>query len=232
MTDPQGSRREPATSEEMWSLVREVQEMQRESARRHQETDQVLKEINQILKESARGHREMDQMLTRQAAEAAQRSKEADRRMNKLDEQFNGHWGRLMEALVEGDLIALLRDRGIDVDQVWSNAKGRIGDRNWELDLVAVNGEEVVVVEVKTTLKVWDVNHFLDKLGEIVEMVPQYADRTVYGAVAYLKADESSAIHAERRGLFVIRATGSSASIVNRKDFEPRAFGDRAAVGH
>ena len=31
--------------------------------------------------------------------------------------------------------------------------------------------------------------------------------------------------HAERRGLFVIRVTGSSASITNRDDFTPRVFG-------
>ena len=52
-----------------------------------------------------------------------------------------------------------------------------------------------------------------------------YAEHTVYGAVAYLKADESSDTYAERQGLFVIRATGSSASITNREGFRPRSFG-------
>ena len=46
----------------------------------------------------------------------------------------------------------------------------------------------------------------------------------VYGAVAYLKADESSDTYAGGRGLFVIRVTGSRASITNREDFTPRAF--------
>ena len=50
-----------------------------------------------------------------------------------------------------------------------------------------------------------------------------YAEHTVYGAVAYLKADESSDTYAERQGLYVIRATGSSASITNREGFRPRA---------
>ena len=35
---------------------------------------------------------------------------------------------------------------------------------------------------------------------------------------------EESEIHAERQGLFVIKATGSSASIINKKDFKPKAF--------
>ena len=32
-----------------------------------------------------------------------------------------------------------------------------------------------------------------------------------------------------RQGLYVIRATGSSASIVNEEGFEPRKFGRRGA---
>ena len=46
--------------------------------------------------------------------------------------------------------------------------------------------------------------------------MPEYGDKRAYGAVAYLKADEGSAVYAEK-GLFVIRATGSSASITNRR---------------
>ena len=45
--------------------------------------------------------------------------------------------------------------------------------------------------------------------------------RTIYGAIAYLESGEDVARHAERQGLFLIRATGSSASIVNAPDFRP-----------
>ena len=49
-------------------------------------------------------------------------------------------------------------------------------------------------------------------------------DRRLYGAMPHLEADDSVAKHAARKGLFVIRATGSSASIVDRPDFRPRIF--------
>ena len=49
--------------------------------------------------------------------------------------------------------------------------------------------------------------------------MPEYAGRRIYGAVAYLKAHQQSDVRAERLGLFVIRATGSSASITNREEF-------------
>ena len=89
---------------------------------------------------------------------------------------------------------------------------------------MAVNGDEVVVVEVKTMLKVKDVDHFLNKLGDFKELVSYHKDKKVYGAVAYLKADQSSNIYAEKQGLFVIRATGSSAKIVNDEGFKAKKF--------
>ena len=206
MTEGNGHR-EPATPKEIWEILREVSAVQQETARRMQETDRRLQET--------------DQLLTRQA-------RAADRRMDKLEELFNGQWGKLMEFLVEGDLVALLQQRGIAVQHTVTNPRQNYGERRWEFDLVAINGEQVVVVEVKTSLRVPDVDRFIGRLDEFPELMPEYAERRIYGAVAYLKAYQESEVRAERLGLFVIRATGSSASITNREGFTPRAFGHRS----
>ena len=88
------------------------------------------------------------------------------------------------------------------------------------------NGHEVVAVVVKTTLKVGDVNHFVGTLKRFAVQAPAvYRGKRLYGAVAYLRANGSSDVYAERQGLFVIRATGSSASITNGDRFTPRTFG-------
>ncbi len=42
--------------------------------------------------------------------------------------------------------------------------------------------------------------------------------------MAYLESDEGVARDAERQGLFLIRGTGTSASIVNAPDFRPRDY--------
>ena len=204
-----GEQRPPATPQEIWSILRELSKSQRETDRRMQETDQLLK----------RHAREAE----RRAQEADQRAKEADRRFRGLDELFNGQWGKLMEALVEGDLIELLKERGIKVEHTLTNVRHR-GERSWEFDIIAVNGAEVVVVEVKTTLKVRQVDRFVGLMQEFTDLMPRYRGSTVYAAVAYLKADEASDSYAERQGLYVIRATGSSASIANPRDFRPRTF--------
>ncbi len=79
-------------------------------------------------------------------------------------------------------------------------------------------------MEVKTTLKSEDVTHFLSKLERFAGWVRRYKGNNILGAVAYLKADAAVVVQAERQGLYVIRATGSSASIVNETDFRPKVF--------
>ena len=81
-----------------------------------------------------------------------------------------------------------------------------------------------MVVEVKTTLTPQDVKDFLDELAHVREWIPRFADNRILGAVAYLQQTGAAATLAATRGLFVIRATGSSASIVNAPSFQPKTF--------
>ena len=181
-----------------------------------QEIWNILREVSAVQQETARRMQETDRQM-----------QETARRIRELNELFNGQWGKLMESLVEGDLVKLLQRRGIAVHHTVTNPRQNYGERRWEFDIVAVNGEEVVVVEGKTSLRVPDVDRFIGRLHEFPELMPEYAGRRIYGAAAYLKAYQESDVRAERLGLFVIRATGSSASITNREEFTPRTFGHR-----
>ena len=194
--------RNDATPQDVWAIVRELSASQRGTDRRMQETDRRMQETDRYMRETARCIRE-------------------------LDELFNGQWGKLMEALVKGDLIPLMKRRGVGVDHLSTNLERNYGGRRWEIDILAVNSAELVAVEVKTTLKVRDVDRFLETMRNVDVLLPEYSAHAAYGAGAYLKANESADAYAERQGLFVIRATGSSASITNGKDFRPRTFGRR-----
>ena len=177
-------------------------------------------EIWAILREISKEQRK----LSRQQKQTDRQMKQTDRQMKKLAGLFTSQWGALMESLVEGDLVPLLQARGITVRHTHTRMRGRRNGEHYEFDILAENGEEVVVVEVKTTLRAEDVAQFLEKLGKFTEYAPGYQGKKIYGAVAYLKTDASVVVHAERQGLFVIRATGNSASIVNEADFRPRVF--------
>ena len=198
--------REPATFQEIRNILRQVSESQKETDRRMQQTDRLMQETSRGLQETGR------------------RMDYNNREIRRLNELFTSQWGKLIETLVDGDLIKLLSERGISVDYTFNNLKRDYDGRTWEIDILAANGTEVVVVEVKTTLKVRDVDHFLETLRHFHRLMPEYGGKLAYGAVAYLKADEGAAVYTEKQGLFVIRATGSSASITNREGFRPRVF--------
>ena len=199
---------QPATPEKIWATLDRIAESQKELGESQRDFDKKMKKLRKRMRETDR------------------QIEKTDRQLKETDRRFNSQWGKLMESLVEGDLVKLLQGRGITVKSTYTQSHGRRNGEHYEFDILAINGEEVVVVEVKTTLRSEDVNHFLAKLDRFRVYEPHFTGLRVYGAVAYLKTDPSVIWQAERRGLFVIRATGSSASIVNEKGFVPRVFGE------
>ncbi len=190
-------------------------------------TIERLRQLTRNIEASTDSYRELRESRRKtdeQMKETDRRVRETDRRLRKAEDLFTTQWGKLMESLVSGDLVRLLNGRGIDVQRVAQRTLERRGGESYEVDILAVNGEEIVVVEVKTTLRPEDVRRFGSKLGRFKEWWPEYRHRKVYGAMAWLQASDDVARHAERQGFFVIRATGDSASIVNAEDFKPRVL--------
>ena len=229
------AQRKEASFEEIREILREVSEGQqktdrqmKETGRQMKETGRQMKETDRIIKENAqetdRKMQETDRIIKENARETDRQMKETDRRLKELNKLFTGQWGKLMESLVEGELVNLLKEKGIEVGHTATNLKDNTGERRWEVDILAVNGDEVVAVEVKTTLNVEYVDRFVDFLKDFKTLLREHRDKKVYGAVAYLRADQSSDIYAEKQGLYVIRATGNSAKIINGKGFRARKF--------
>ena len=50
--------------------------------------------------------------------------KETDKKIKDLTYLFTSQWGKLVESLVEGDLIRLLNERGITVQRTLTNVEG------------------------------------------------------------------------------------------------------------
>ncbi len=93
--------------------------------------------------------------------------------ITRLERLFTSQWGRLIESLVEGDLINMLKNFGLDVERTSTRLKGRtIEGMNFEFDILAHDGDILVIVEVKTTLRPEDVNDFIEKLDHFKEWVP------------------------------------------------------------
>ena len=166
----------------------------------------------------------MFQETDKKFQETDKKFQETDKKLRKLEDLFTSQWGKLMEKLVEGDLIKLLNERGIKVNYTHSRTKGIYNGKKFEFDIIAENGEEIVVVEVKTTLRSSDVKEFINKLKIFKEILPKYVNNKVIGGMAFLDSASNSELMAENKGLLVIKATGSSASITNSPDFVPKVW--------
>ncbi len=217
----------PLTFEKVWKMFKETdkkfQETDRkfkEAAEKSKETERMFQEVAERSKETERKFKETDQKIK----EAAEQVKETSRGITRLERQFTSMWGKLVESLVEGDLIRLLNERGIAVERTHQRVSGRKKNLNYEFDIIAVNGDEIVVVEVKTTLKSDNIIHFISKLEHVREWLPEFHEKKVYGAMAFIHTEENVITHAQNSGLLVIRATGNSASIINDNDFRPKTF--------
>ena len=187
------------TLEDAWDIVTELAISQKELAISQKETDRQLKETDRQLKET-------------------------DRRLKETDSRFNSQWGKLVESLVGGNIAQKFADRGLQVQGTTQRAKKTFEDKQYEFDIIVHNGDEIIVVEVKTTLDVGKVKHFLEKLKCFKKLFPEYANKKVYGAVAFIVADSGSDQYSENQKIFVIKATGDSASIINSQNFKPRDF--------
>jgi hypothetical protein len=138
---------------------------------------------------------------------------------------FTSNWGKLMESLIEPSALKLFKERGIDVNQSFSNIKVEKKNLEAEFDIILANGEEVVVMEVKTTFTTTFVDEFLEKLNRFREYFPIFADKKIYGAVAGIKYDQGSDKYALRKGFFVVKNSGEGLlKLANSKTFMPVEF--------
>ncbi len=81
------------------------------------------------------------------------------------------------------------------------------------------------MVEVKTTLRIKDVDEFLVDLHDFHHFFPKYADFHLYGAIAGLQIAENVDRYAYKQGLFVLSVMGEGiVQIKNDKQFVPHDF--------
>ncbi|MCZ0932659.1 MAG: hypothetical protein OXJ52_05870 [Oligoflexia bacterium] len=197
-------------TKEIWDIIKETQKNIKNLS---VETDKLRDSQKKLSAETNKQIKETNQGL-----------KETNEGLKKAKGLFETQWGKLMESLVEGDLVNILNEKGIAVKNTYMNIKSKFEEDQYEYDIVAGNGAEKVVVEVKTTLRVKHVKQFLEDITKFRGRLSVSKNKTIYGAVAYLRVEEEAEKFAEKNGLFVVRATGDSASIINKKDFKPKVY--------
>jgi len=221
--------------EKVWLMFQETNNLLEKSSidmdKRFQETDRKFQETNNLLEKSSLDvddkFKEAKALIEQSSIETDKRLKETDRQMKNLLKKMSeseSRWGRFVEALVDGSLVSLLKTVDINVTGTLTREKKLHNGKQYEIDIIAKNGNDLVAVEVKTTLSPQDVDYFVNVLNVIKEVFPEYSEKKIVGAVGYINEDSKAHIYAENQGLLVIKAVGESAKLVNSADFKPKIW--------
>ena len=217
-----------ATPEEVWSLLRESQKtsekLKKESAKEIQELRILQKEASNQIKETA----DLMKNTDRKMQETDRQMQETDRRMKVLQQELGGigkRWGNLMESLVRRDLIKLFQEKNIKVEKFAKIDTFHWNKDTYQYDMIAINGREVVVIEVKTNLTIKKIDRFIKRnLRPFKQACPEYKNRVVYGGIAFLKANKNIIAYANDQGLFVIQIFEDTIKFINPNNFIPQEF--------
>ena len=141
--------------------------------------------------------------------------------------ELNGVWKNYSEKIIFDNIEDALKNAGFQDFAISKGIKRRKGDKEIEIDFLAVGDGYVVVLEAKTTLKVKDVRKFVKKLKDkFLEFFPEFRNYRIYGAVVGINLQEGVEKFAFKNGLMVFRYKDKGeVEILNPEGFEPKDFG-------
>jgi len=143
---------------------------------------------------------------------------------NRAVNSLTTRWGRFVEELVQPAVLRLFQEKGIDIKEIYPRARVKRQGIAMEIDILAVDDTDVVLVECKSRLSKDDVDEFLEKLTRFKIAFPHYKNYQAYGAVAGIEIDEGIDRYAYNKGLFVIKPSGDTVEIINDENFRPRTW--------
>lgn len=178
---------------------------------------------------------EQSKQLKKQSDEFHQRLLEGDKRLEKSQADFDkklgqlaGTWGKFVAEMVKPKIVELFKEKGIQIETTIQSVEGfKDGQKYYEIDLLLINTDVAVVVEVKSSLSIDDVNEHLERIEKIRKISPKRIDLsgiTIYGAVAGMIVEGEADKYAYKKGLFVLRQRGNIVEIVNDFKFKPKEW--------
>ena len=221
------------TLDDAWEIITELGKAQKESGRELKEAQLELKEAqketDRQIKETSRELKETSRELKASHERTKESLEKLSESIDKANGNFNQKWGDFLENFIEGDLLNIFKARNIKVKSVHPRVKAYRDDKTIkaEYDFVLANGDEVIVIEVKTTVSSPKLDNFLVKLRNLKTDLPEYSNKKIYGGVAYINASKKLIENAEKYGLFLIQAPGGEnkvSLIANPQDFVPTRY--------
>jgi chromosome segregation ATPase len=233
-TTAQGERK-AATLDDVWALMREVGEKQKENAAQLKEHDRQMEERRKETDRQIEEHdRQMEERRKETDRQMEERRKEVDRQIEELRKETNkttGELGRRFGAVIE-HLIApnlIKKLNALKFDFRISSPNRKYYDSNHqeiaEVDVLLENTNLVMAVEVKSKLLASHVQDHIERMDILRAYADEHDDRRVWlGAVggALLATDARKA--ALKAGFYLIEQSGDTVMIVVPEGFKPKEW--------
>ena len=137
----------------------------------------------------------------------SEQMKETDRKIKEMEYRFFSQAGHIIEGLMEPSAMRMFQEKGYAINCCCKNFKkfNKSMGKKIELDLLLLDDTVAIVVEVKINCTRRDIDHFIQQMGLVKKLCPEYADKEILPAIAAVNYDRDADAYAHEQGLFVIR---------------------------
>ena len=201
-----------ATPEEVWALLREIAEGQKETRLQMQETDRRMQETDRQMQETSRIVQETSKQM-----------KATDKKVGELSNRF----GELAEHLVVPNIMEKFKALGFFFEEVSPNKQisDAAGNHIAEIDILLENNDIAMVVEVKSKPKQSDIDDHIKRMETLRRRADSRNDKRAYlGAVAGAIMSKEVRNYILKHGFYVIEQSGDTVMINVPEGFKPRQW--------
>jgi hypothetical protein len=227
------------TFEIFWAAMMEMKKSQQETDRMikeaQKENDKIIKEAQKENEKRAAENdkriAENDRIILETKKNMDESQKRIEKNLDNLSKNFGGlsnTLGHFAEAALSAELWEKFSDLGFPVTRQYSRMK--IHDSNkrvlTEVDLIIENGDYVILVEIKTTMKTEFVDNHLERIEIVRRCFDERGDkRKLMGAVAAAIMPEDVLKYAQKRGFYVAVLAGEAVTLAELPlDFKAREW--------
>jgi len=194
----------------------------------------LLQGTSELREEQKRYTEEREEEQKRYTDERRETQKKIDAQIEKTTRNLDETRRQLADlGLVQGEVAEDLFYRNVrylfkaERDIIFTDVKRNLKKKGvGEYDIVAVNGDAVLVIEVKNKLQKRMIDRFVDKkLPKFPEIFPEFRGRRLFGGIGALVVKDDVGRYAEKEGLYVLTQTSEGgAALINRKTFRAKEF--------
>ena len=191
-------------------------------------------ELKESQKTYGEERREAQKKIDAEILDLKESQKKTDEQLGKTIKKLDEIGRQLGDlGLVQGEVAEDLFYRNVrylfkeERDIIFTDVKRNLKKKGaGEYDIVAVNGDAVLVIEVKNKLHKGMVDRFTGKkLPIFMEIFPEFRGRKLFGGIGALVVKDDVSRYAEKAGLYVLTQTSEGgAALVNRKNFRAKEF--------